>query len=204
MTPDELDAYYQNLLILQYKTLPKAAATVGALCAQVIAGLIYTQVQGAFDVETAAGAQLDTLGRYVGAYRAIVGFAPSVDYYELPYYADGAPGFFGFADYGDVADPSTFWKLYNTADSAFVLSDGLLRQMIQYLIELHASDQSVASTDAICLEFFGTYVTWVDNGDMTVTFTHSASTDPNIFFELVKFLGLLPRSAGVQVIVVET
>src|ERR1035437_7514523 len=107
ITPSDLQQFYSNLLIIQYKQRPKAAATVGLLSAQVIADLIYSQVQNGFDISTATGKQLDILGSYVGVYRSVAGFTPSgVSYFQLPDYSDAATGFGGFADYSDVADPS--------------------------------------------------------------------------------------------------
>lgn len=204
MTADQLIAYYQNLLIIQYKSKPKAVATVGLLSAQVIASLIYTQVQDGFDLSTATGKQLDIIGSYVGVYRTLAGFAPSgIPYLQLPNYADGPTGYGGFADYGDVTDPVNFWKLYSFIPTAYVMSDGQMSQLIAYNIAVHASDHSNASIDLILQRFFGTYVTLTDNADMTLTYTHDATNDPNLLFAIVNFLGLLPQPAGAAVVVIE-
>ncbi len=204
MTADQLAAYYQNLLIIQYKGKPKAAATVGLLSAQVIADLIYSQVQDGFDLATATGAQLDIIGAYIGVYRTLAGFTPSgISYFQLPTYADGGSGFGGFADYSDVTPPMDFWILYSAIPTTFTMSDGQMSQLIQYVIAVHASDHSNASIDLILQQFFGAYVTLTDNGDMTLTYTHDLTNDPNLLFEIVNYLGLLPQPAGVTVNVVE-
>lgn len=202
MTADQLVAYYKNLLIIQYKNKPKAAATVGLLSTQVIADLIYSQVQDGFDLSTATGEQLEILGSYVGVYRTIAGFSPSgVAFFQLPDYSDGL-GFGGFADYSDVADPINFWKLYTMIPTAYVMSDGQMSQLIAYVIAVHISDHSNASIDLILQQFFGIYATLTDNEDMTMTYTHDATNDPNLLFAIVNFLGLLPQPAGVAVSVV--
>lgn len=201
MTPEELVAYYQNLLIIQYKVLPNAVANVGLVCEQVVADLIYNQVWNAFDPATAIGEQLDILGSYVGAFRRVAGFSPAVTYFQLPFYADGPTGFGGFADYSDTADPTDFWKLYSTVDTAFILSDGQLSQLMQYLIAVHASDHTNESIDNILETFFGSYATLTDSANMSITYTHQSS-DPNVLFALVTFLGKLPNPAGVGVVVV--
>lgn len=201
-TPADLIAYYQNLLIIQYKNLTKAAATVGAIAQQVIADLIHNQVRDAFDLATAIGAQLDLLGAYVGARRLIAGFTPSGILYMLfPAYADATPANTGMAQYADVADPVDFWLLYSAVSTIFTLSDGLMSQLIQYLIAVHASDTTNSSVDLILEKFFGNYVTLTDNENMTITYTHDPS-DPNIFFALINYLNLLPRPSGVGIIVV--
>jgi len=204
MTAEQLVAYYQNLLIIQYKNKPKAIATVGLLSRQVIADLIYSQVQDGFDLPTATGKQLEIIGSYVGVYRTLAGFAPSaISYLQLPDYADGPTGFGGFADYSDVTDPVNFWKLYSSIPTAYVMSDGQMSQLIAYVIAVHISDHSNASIDVILQRFFGIYATLTDNGDMTMTYTHDATNDPNLLFAIVNFLELLPQPAGVTVVVVE-
>lgn len=201
MTPSELAAYYTDLLIVQYRALPKARATISLLSAQLIADLIYTQVQNAFNLDTAIGKQLDVLGAYVGARRVVGGYTPTLGFWQLPDYADGPTGYGGLADYSDVTDPMDYWKLYTYSGSAYVLSDGQLSLLIQYMIAVHASDYTNASIDLILQQFFGVYAKLTDNADMTLTYTHY-STDPNIFFDIVNYLGLLPRPAGVGVTVV--
>lgn len=65
----ELEQYYANLLILQYKQKPKAYATILALVAPVIMDQLPLQVQNAFTIGTAVGKQLDVLGKYAGVTR---------------------------------------------------------------------------------------------------------------------------------------
>ncbi len=69
MTDEELAAYYANLLILQYRGAARAYATIKAQVGPVIMNQLPVAVQDAFDIETAVGAQLDILGKYIGASR---------------------------------------------------------------------------------------------------------------------------------------
>jgi len=66
---EDLVSYYSNLLIKQYHDRPRAVATIEALAEQDLSDLVWMSVRAAFDVDTAAGVQLDTLGKYVGADR---------------------------------------------------------------------------------------------------------------------------------------
>lgn len=75
MTTAEIIAYYANLLILQYRQKPHAYATIQALVKPVIMDQLPTQVQDAFDIDTAVGVQLDTLGKYAGVTRYANGAA---------------------------------------------------------------------------------------------------------------------------------
>lgn len=205
MTTEELVNLYVNYLIVQFKMLPKARATVAAVCTTIIADQIAAQVRDGFDIETAIGNQLDILGHYVGAQRLLPDFSATVEYMAFPAYADTyATTCIGFSLYSDTVAPVGDWRLYSTTDITLTLSDGQLRSLIQYLITLHASDYSNKSLDDIFELFFGGYATITDNGDMSVTYTHDATNDPFILFQIVDFIGALPRPAGVKVIVVET
>lgn len=203
MTDDEFIAYEQDLLIAQYRYKPKARATIGLLASQIIANQIISKVRDGFDLTTAIGKQLDVLGQYVGAQRALPNFIPLTVYMALPYYGDANAGtVVGFASYSDVTPPTGDWRLYSTTDATLTMTDGQLRELIQYLIALHASNHSNESIDIILRDFFKGYVTQVDGNDMTITYTHDATNDPFLLFNIVNFIGALPRPAGVRPIVV--
>lgn len=202
MTIDELIAYYQNLLIIQYKTLPRASATIGALATEIIADLIYTQVQDGFDVNTAIGDQLDILGVYVGARRFLANFSSTATYMAFPLYSNaGASSVVGFSSYSDVSAPVGYWRSYRTTDVPLTLSDGQMQLLIKYLIAIHFSDTSVSSIDLILQEFFGNYLILTDNRDMTITYTHTSS-DPSQLFSIINYMGILPKPAGVGINIV--
>lgn len=67
----EYTDYYADLLILQYKTQPKARATISALTDKVIADGLLLDVINGFNLDTAVGKQLDILGKYIGLSRIV-------------------------------------------------------------------------------------------------------------------------------------
>lgn len=69
MTTQEIIDYYVNLLILQYRGKARARAHMSALVGEVVMDQLPLSVQNGYDVETAVGAQLDVLGKYVGVSR---------------------------------------------------------------------------------------------------------------------------------------
>lgn len=203
VTPGQLVNYYQSLLIIQYQRSVKAWQTIGALSTEVVADNIYQQVQAAFDVQTAIGNQLDILGAYVGAHRLLANFTSSNQFMAFPLYSNaGAGSVVGFAEYTDVDPPMGYWLLYTTTGTSYLLTDGQMQSLIQYLIAVHASDHTNASIDLILEQFFGQYVTLTDGEDMTLTYTHDATNDPFQLFAIVDFIGALPHPAGVEVNVV--
>ncbi len=68
-TNQEIADSYVNLLILQYREKAKARAMIETQVLPVIMDQLPTTVEGAFDIETAEGVQLDVLGKYVGVSR---------------------------------------------------------------------------------------------------------------------------------------
>lgn len=69
MTEEEHGEYYANLLIFQYRTLPKARAHIKALCGAAFCGGILLKMLDGFSIDTAQGEQLDILGKYIGLSR---------------------------------------------------------------------------------------------------------------------------------------
>lgn len=77
----DLISYYANLLIIQYRSQPKAFATMAAMVAPVIMDQLPNQVQNAFNLlgpDYPEGIQLDILAKYVGVTRSGYGFYGSV------------------------------------------------------------------------------------------------------------------------------
>lgn len=99
---DKLKEYFSNLLILQYKNKPRAKATVEALTEIAFGdtqGKIFpTQIQEAYDLDTATGKQLDVIGKYIGYDRV------------LPIPIDDT---FKYADYSLTFNPNTGYSDYN-------------------------------------------------------------------------------------------
>jgi len=76
MTDDELKIFYADLLILQYKSKPRAYATIKAYVDMLIQNQLLFAIREAFDIETAVGAQLDVLGeKYAGISRLVNTFS---------------------------------------------------------------------------------------------------------------------------------
>ena len=66
--PFDYSKYLSNLLIIQYNGKPKASATVEAVAKMFPVDLILA-VRSAFDLDSATGVMLDTLGKYIGVSR---------------------------------------------------------------------------------------------------------------------------------------
>jgi len=82
---NDLLEYYADLLILQYHGKPKAAATIKMFVQAIIADGLFMDIIESFDLDTAEGVQLDTIGRLVGCPRYVpgIGYLSDTDYRYL-------------------------------------------------------------------------------------------------------------------------
>ena len=71
MTVEDLVNYYKSLIILQYRNKPKVLDTIDAFVRPTAMDLLPQAVNDAFNLDSAIGVQLDTLGKYIGVTRKI-------------------------------------------------------------------------------------------------------------------------------------
>lgn len=201
MTPAELVAYYQDLLIIQYNNLPNAMGMVGDFVAELVADSIMDQVRNGFDPDTAVGKQLEAVASYKGARRTYYGIDIPRPLFTMPAYgAAGASTANGFALYGGIDIVTWYFATYGDLNlTSVTLTDDELRALTKYLADVQASDFGLESIDDILFKYFGNFVTLTDNEDMTITYTHLPA-DPGTLYNIVSQVGLLPHPAGVGII----
>jgi hypothetical protein len=200
MTTEELIAYYQNLLIVQFYDKPKAKAEVGVWTAQAIADQIIYTVLNAFDLDTAVGEQLTILGKYVGAPRIVNGLDLSKEFMALPEYADPDKDTYqGLYEYVDYPIENLLQQYIDTG-SRYQLTDDELRQLIYFKIRVNKWDGTLADADDILNEIFEGDCLLTDGMDMTITYAFTPSMVSKLP-AIVTYLNLLPKPTGVEIIV---
>lgn len=197
----ELIEYYKNLLIIQYNNKPNAKATIEALIYAIVADSIILAVRDGYDVDTAVGEQLNTLGKYIGVDR----------FYEG---VDLTGDFFGFADATNVGGVSAniiglndaqnpdkegnFLSSDDTLSTNFILDDDTYRTLLRFQIIQNASNYSTKSIiDSINDTFDNVIV--IDNQNMTGTYIINGS---NSLIEVLIYKDLLPKPMGVRLEVI--
>lgn len=196
ITNDQLVEYYKNLLILQYRTQPRAAATIEALSRQGVIFELLTDILEGYDVLTAAGVPLDVLAKYNGINRAVIGLDFSRDYFGYALYGDSSPFTFkGYAMYGDIITVGQMRDYRGSLQSEYSLTDDELRNMIFFAIIRNNFKATVKETDELLQQLFGDTVFMDDGYDMNIAFY----TDPinARFVEIADGMGLLPIPAAV-------
>lgn len=78
MTIDEQIQYYADLLIIQYRNKAAAQATVQSVAREALIDNLPLVLADAFNLDTAVGVQLDTIGKYAGVQRSVLTFSGGV------------------------------------------------------------------------------------------------------------------------------
>lgn len=195
---NNLVEYYQDLLILQYRSKPKARATIELFVRQLLQDGIYFDVENAFDVNTAVGKQLDMLGKYIGVDR----------YYKGQTFPDG---YFGFVTTSapDSAGQKGFCLTSTFTDdlgqcllSSEVISntqqlpDDLYRIILRFQIVCNSINMSQGSIDNALFEYFGLQVIFSSMNNMTIGYFLDSSL--GVLVEVLKQKKVLPKPLGVK------
>lgn len=187
--------YYKNLLLYQYQSQQKAPATIEVLIRQALCDLVPLDVRDAFNIETAIGAQLDILGKYIGFARRVL-TQPDRDYFRMANYEDPLTAQTGFTDYaGGVNLDSVFYKYSMAYESFSDLEDEEYRTLLKMKIMLNATDNTLANIAGIMFEFFGTDLVCYDLKDMTISYIVKPTAKKIAL--LAASQGMLPKPQGV-------
>jgi Protein of unknown function (DUF2612) len=184
---------YTTLITGEHADKPNFMALVAATTA--IVGDTTATLQSfpaQFDVDLAAGAQLDIIGLWVGVSRVVP------DVLTIPY--------FGFADnvnagtFGELADPSLGAPFFDLGDSFFtattILSDAQYRRLLYAQILSNQADGTAANLVAAAEDITNAPCELVDPGNLAITLKVGAPI--NLLAQaMITQLGVLPVPAGV-------
>jgi len=192
LTLDQLKAYYQSVLIMQYRNKTKAKATIAAVTAETwLDGLILTEA-GCFDLETANGAQLDILGRIVGVRRQVPGLDLTHLFFEFTSHS-GSPTGNGFNLYSTSPIPADLFDRYYL-DSILTMTDDQMRTVIKLKIIFNTAARTAKAITEALFSVFGTAIAITDNLNTSVTF--NISNPYHSAVAIADFLGVLPKGMG--------
>ena len=185
--------YYANLLILQYRCKPKARAHIKELIKNATGDFLFYRLYEFFDVDTAVGAQLDIIGKIVGAQREVLGLTIDKKYFSY----ESAPDPNGFNRAGNIKKDVLFKNRRNSKDSVYTLLDPDYRSLIKFKIVSNHAKASMEAIDDAIFDVFGNDATVINNKNMTITYMITAANVPGLLAAYK--LGYLPRPNGVGV-----
>lgn len=188
--------YYVSRLAYQYRTRKKARDNIAIYAKQALADLFALDVQAAYNLATAVGAQLDVIGKYVGVPRNI-GPGEVQPYFEFSDYVGPIESDNGFKDYTDPAlNTIPFFYDYTFSGTKNTdLTDSSYRMVIGLKILLNSSRMSLADIDTfLATAFPNGEIQCVDNADMSLNYTIHAElpVDQSVL------QNYLPRPTGVM------
>lgn len=196
MTDAELSEYYANLLILQFRGKDKAHASIYQTVSAIMIYEMLRAIESGYDIETAIGAQQDILSKYLGIKRIINGAIFTKSYFWMITYADTPPisGREPMPTYDDDTE-ALFRRYEEDRESIYSLSDEQLRVMHRLAVVRNTSNNSARETDELMTGYFGTDFEFVDNLDMTITYTFQSAQTVNV--QIAQNLDLIPKAMGV-------
>jgi uncharacterized protein DUF2612 len=172
LTAQQLIAYYQNLLIIQYNGLPKASATIGALANCSICDNFFTTLQNCFNLSTAQGDQLTIIGKIVGVPRMIYGLDLADTFFTLTNWS-GAPASVGLNTWSNATPDTDKIASWQTTD-IYTPTDFEMLALIQLKIMRNTYYPSMGILVPALWNLFGSGIQLVDNLNKTVTYNFSA------------------------------
>ncbi|MBO5928367.1 MAG: DUF2612 domain-containing protein [Clostridia bacterium] len=185
-----VEEYYANLLILQYRNKPKARATV-KLGADIYLGdgLVF-ELNDILNIDIAVGKQLDLIGQILGCNRNIYGL--SID---TPFFSFEKEDAYGYSDKNTLSEG--YWKSYfNSTGSAYALPDDDYRYLLKFKAAYNLKRGSWGELNDMYDTFFGNELNMVNNKDLSVTFQYSPNL--SLALKVAKFLNYIIPPMGIK------
>lgn len=200
-TVRELVNYYISLLIIQYQNKQRAKATIELFVSEILASGIIFDVRDAYNINTAVGAQLDIIGKYVGIDRFFnvsnpVDYFALTDYIEIDPDSDEKYGFTTYADFDEYQFNGTmnYSSIFTVANK---LNDDDYRTLIKLKIIQNYSNHSHKSIDESIHSFFGSMIVPYSDGNMNMYYFVTENQTSLIKAAIIK--EVLPRPLGVGI-----
>ncbi len=198
-TPQDNDLidYYTNLLIIQYHDKPKARATISAYIAILMIYDVAIKARDAFNLDTAEGNQLDTIGKYVGADRIVYGTSFTRAYFGFAEYGDSGPFTYNpFMKYRATVPDEKWYSYRETGRSLFALTDSELLTIIKLKIIQNNAAPSTQLIDELNSILFVDPMIFTDRQNMSVGYIFPERM--RTLMTIAQSEGLLPKPSGVS------
>lgn len=199
----EIQDYYSNLLIMQYRK-PKAIAMIKSLIKALFADMIIFKIRDGFNLVNqpyAIGKQLDCIGEWVGVDRIYSAGQPSYPWFSLidaeQTTTDPEQG--GFQDWDETIVEDGGFLGYDdlvVGANKTALADDLFLALIKMKIIKNSSTHTMGDLDRKFKEYFNDqlYLTW-DGINLTYNYTNALSAA----IEVAKTKNAIPIPNGMVV-----
>lgn len=188
--------YYSDLLIIQYRELPKARGTVQIFANSNLCDGLPIQLRTCFNLDTAVGAQLDIIGKIVGVPRNVLGLDLQHTFFQFTRYGT-ANLTQGFGRYANVPYPPALFRRY-VNNATYSMTDFELRYSIRLKILFNNAGSGWANIINGLWAIFGDKVL-VQDGSSKVTYT--VKQPYYNVFAVASYLNIVPKSMGCAVVI---
>lgn len=185
-----IENYYADLLILQYRNKPKARATIKMFVDICMGDGLVFELNDCLNIDKAEGKQLDLIGQILGCNRNVYGLTPDTKWFSFE-----KTDAYGYSDKDAVSEG--YWKTYfNTSGSAYALSDDDYRQLLKFKAALNVMPSTMKGMDEALYSIFGDNVTIQNNQDLSITYIINQQT---VVTQAAEILGYFNAPMGVTV-----
>ncbi len=189
-----IENYYADLLIIQYRNKPNARATIKLGVDLYLADGLIFDFNNVLDIDTAEVAQLDLIGKILGVSRNIDGFTFNVDFFSFEKTPPEIS--YGYSDKNELSQG--YWKRYkNSVGSSYSLYDDDYRVLLKFKALYNVRYGSWACMDLLYKKAFGDEITLVNNKDTTISY--QVSPDASLGLQVAQFLGYIEPPLGIGI-----
>jgi hypothetical protein len=185
MTPEKLTAlqnFYSDLLIYQYRGMPKAYATIQMVANQSLCDGLFFEFPTSFNLDTAVGAQLTIIGKIVGVPRNIFGINPWATYFNFTRATLPNPASTGFNRATTPSDADNILRAQ--VQNTYTCTDFELLNLIKIKIIYNNCYSSFSQLKKALWSYFEGDIDIIspDNGKTFFNFTRANGTPASVGF----------------------
>ena len=189
---EAIKEYYANLLILQYRNKPKARKTIKLWVEIFLADVLVLQLPDILDIDKAAGACLDIIGKILNCPRIVQGLTLDKSYFH--FYKPHTQK--GFSRVG-LPQKGAFKSIANSNLSEYELDDTNYRMLLKFKALANVIRGSIADIDNALYSLFGENAIMQTNQDLTVNYVVRTN---NIYaVRAAELLGYFKAPCGINV-----
>ncbi len=189
-----IEDYYADLLIIQYRNKPNARATIKLGVDLYLADGLIFDLNNVLDIDTAQGVQLDLIGKILGVNRNIDGFTINKDFFSFE--KEPPEISYGYSDKNALSQG--LWKRYqNSVGSSYTLSNDVYRVVLKFKALYNVRYGSWACMDLLYKRAFGDEITLINNKDLTISY--QVSPDASLGLKVAQFLGYIEPPLGIGI-----
>lgn len=166
---ESIKKYYADLLILQYKSKPRARETIKLGVDIYLGDSIMLQFQDILDIDNAVGEQLNIIGKILDCPRIVAGIGDEKPYFNFHGESDNH----GFSVVNQLSDG--YFKnrrLHNF--SVYTLSDTDYRLLLKFKALANVQRGSWGEMDDILYNMFGNNIRLVNNKNLSITYYYKS------------------------------